>query len=140
MILMVAGTAGFGPETPASPKHAHDKGYEPLTCMVQVLCQLNADWPISPFGAASPLSATGGVVRYPPRFLPARSWDAGVPATGWLCRLNAMQSAELGLEDLCWGMAAADSSGDDGERACDQPRSEDDEEEPPYGHELVGVP
>jgi hypothetical protein len=45
MILMVAGTAGFGPETPASPKHAHDKGYEPLTCVVQVLCQLNAGLP-----------------------------------------------------------------------------------------------
>jgi hypothetical protein len=60
--------------------------------------------------------------------------------TGWLYGLNAMQSAELGLEDLCCGMAAADSSGDDGERACDQPRSEDDEEEPPYGRELVGVP
>ena len=34
---------------------------------------------ISPFGAASPLSATGGVVRYPPRFLPTRLWDARVP-------------------------------------------------------------
>jgi hypothetical protein len=33
---------------------------------------------ISPFGAASALSATGGVVRHPPRFLPARSWDTGV--------------------------------------------------------------
>ncbi|MGH2886091.1 MAG: hypothetical protein ACRDPA_25910, partial [Solirubrobacteraceae bacterium] len=45
MILMVAGTVGFGPETPASLKHAHDKGYEPLTCVVQVLCQLNAGLP-----------------------------------------------------------------------------------------------
>ena len=34
---------------------------------------------IGPFGAASPLSATSGVVRHPPRFLPTRSWDAGVP-------------------------------------------------------------
>jgi hypothetical protein len=45
MILIVTGTVGFGPETPASPKHAHDKGYEPLTCVVQVLCQLNTGLP-----------------------------------------------------------------------------------------------
>jgi hypothetical protein len=35
--------------------------------------------PIDPFGAASPLAATGGIVRHPPRFLPTRSWHAGVP-------------------------------------------------------------
>jgi hypothetical protein len=34
---------------------------------------------ISPFGAASQLSATGGAVRHPRRFLPTRSLDAGVP-------------------------------------------------------------
>ena len=108
---------------------------------------------ISPRAAVIALSSTdqpvrGGLtaIRYrrsraaPAAVSPDAIMGRGVPATGWLYGLNAMQSAELGLEDLCCGMAAADSSGDDGERACDQPRSEDDEEEPPYGHELVGVP
>jgi hypothetical protein len=33
------------PRASRGRQHAHDKGYEPLTCVVQVLCQLNADLP-----------------------------------------------------------------------------------------------
>jgi hypothetical protein len=65
--------------------------------------------------------------------------DVRYPGSSWLGGCMGMQSAELGLEDLCCGVAAADSRGDGGEHDCGQPCSEDYEDEPPYGYEFVGV-